>query len=103
MKTTTQARTETRPFDVEAIRRDFPALHQNVNGRPLIYLDNAASAQKPQVVIDAVVKFYSRDNSNVHRALASPSARVGVTPCSRRTPPRCTPQKPIISQSSPSA
>lgn len=75
MKTTTQARTETRPFDVEAIRRDFPALHQNVNGRPLIYLDNAASAQKPQVVIDAVVKFYSRDNSNVHRGLHALSER----------------------------
>jgi cysteine desulfurase / selenocysteine lyase len=54
-------------FDVEAIRRDFPALHQTVNGRPLIWLDNAATTQKPQSVIDAVTHFYSQDNSNVHR------------------------------------
>jgi len=55
-------------FDVEAIRRDFPALHQNVNGHPLIWLDNAATTQKPQNVIDATSIFYSRDNSNIHRA-----------------------------------
>ncbi len=73
--TTTQARTETRPFEVEAIRRDFPVLHQKVNGRPLVYLDNAASAQKPQVVIDAVWKFYSRDSSNVLRGLHTLSER----------------------------
>ena len=73
--TTTQARTETRSFEVEAIRRDFPVLHQTVNGRPLVYLDNAASAQKPQVVIDAVGKFYSRDSSNVHRGLHALSER----------------------------
>jgi len=55
-------------FDVEAIRRDFPALHQKVNGQPLIWLDNAATTQKPQSVIDATSRFYSRDNSNIHRA-----------------------------------
>ena len=55
-------------FDVEAIRRDFPALHQRVNGQPLIWLDNAATTQKPQSVIDATSRFYSRDNSNIHRA-----------------------------------
>lgn len=54
-------------LDVEAIRRDFPALHQTINGRPLIWLDNAATTQKPQSVIDAVTHFYSQDNSNVHR------------------------------------
>lgn len=54
-------------LDVEAIRQDFPALHQQVNGRPLIWFDNAATTQKPQIVIDAVTHFYSQDNSNVHR------------------------------------
>ena len=52
---------------METIRRDFPALHQQINGRPLIWLDNAATTQKPQSVIDAVTHFYSQDNSNVHR------------------------------------
>ena len=55
-------------FDVETIRRDFPVLHQRVNGHPLIWLDNAATTQKPQSVIDATSRFYSRDNSNIHRA-----------------------------------
>ena len=55
-------------FDVERIRRDFPALHQKVNGKPLVWLDNAATTQKPQSVIDATSHFYSRDNSNIHRA-----------------------------------
>ena len=55
-------------FDVEGVRRDFPALHQRVNGHPLIWLDNAATTQKPQSVIDATSLFYSRDNSNIHRA-----------------------------------
>ena len=54
-------------LDVESIRRDFPALHQQVNGQPLIWLDNAATTQKPQSVITAVAQFYSQDNSNVHR------------------------------------
>jgi cysteine desulfurase / selenocysteine lyase len=62
-------------FDVDAIRRDFPALHQTVHGRPLVYLDNAASAQKPQAVIDALVHFYSRDSSNIHRGLHNLSER----------------------------
>jgi cysteine desulfurase/selenocysteine lyase len=56
-----------RPFDVEAIRRDFPALNQRVHGKPLAWLDNAATTQKPQSVIDAVSNYYSRDNSNIHR------------------------------------
>jgi len=55
-------------FDVEGVRRDFPALHQEMNGRPLIYLDNAATTQKPQAVIDATSRFYARDNANIHRA-----------------------------------
>jgi len=62
-------------FDVEAIRRDFPALHQNVNGHPLIWLDNAATTQKPQSVLDATSLFYGRDNSNIHRAAHTLSTR----------------------------
>lgn len=54
-------------FDVERLRKDFPILHQEVNGHPLIYLDNAATTQKPQAVIDAIVDYYSNYNSNVHR------------------------------------
>ncbi|WP_375172848.1 aminotransferase class V-fold PLP-dependent enzyme [Pseudooceanicola sp.] len=56
-------------FDVEAIRKDFPILSREVNGKPLVYLDNGASAQKPQVVIDAISKAYSEEYSNVHRGL----------------------------------
>ncbi|HEU4400834.1 MAG TPA: cysteine desulfurase [Candidatus Polarisedimenticolia bacterium] len=62
-------------FDVGRIRRDFPILHQRVHGRPLVYLDNAATAQKPQAVIDALTRFYSCDNSNIHRGLHELSER----------------------------
>ena len=62
-------------FDVEAVRRDFPALHQRVNGKPLIWFDNAATTQKPQNVIDATSSFYSRDYSNIHRAAHTLAAR----------------------------
>ena len=55
-------------FDVHALRRDFPALHQRVNGHPLVYLDNAATTHKPQSVLDATNAFYGRDNANIHRA-----------------------------------
>lgn len=58
---------EIRTFDVEKVRADFPALHQNVNGQPLVYLDNAATTQKPEAVIDAISRYYREDNSNVHR------------------------------------
>ena len=56
-------------FDVEKIRRDFPILREKVNGNPLVYLDNAATAQKPQVVIDAIQKYYQSYNSNIHRGV----------------------------------
>ncbi|MCJ8335639.1 MAG: aminotransferase class V-fold PLP-dependent enzyme, partial [Epibacterium sp.] len=56
-------------YDVEKIRADFPILSREVNGKPLTYLDNGASAQKPQVVIDAVTKAYAEEYSNVHRGL----------------------------------
>ncbi len=56
-------------FDVQTVRRDFPILSREVNGKPLVYLDNGASAQKPQVVIDAVTRGYAEEYSNVHRGL----------------------------------
>ncbi len=56
-------------YDVEAIRADFPILSREVNGKPLVYLDNGASAQKPMAVIDAVTRAYSQEYSNVHRGL----------------------------------
>ncbi|WP_327695626.1 family 2A encapsulin nanocompartment cargo protein cysteine desulfurase [Streptomyces sp. NBC_00459] len=62
-------------FDVRAVRRDFPILSELVNGRPLIWLDNAATTQKPQAVIDRLVEFYSRENSNIHRAAHELAAR----------------------------
>ncbi|WP_300589054.1 cysteine desulfurase [Marivita sp.] len=56
-------------FDVTEIRRDFPILSREVNGKPLVYLDNGASAQKPQVVIDAITRAYAEEYANVHRGL----------------------------------
>jgi len=63
------AQSAPRPWDLDAIRRDFPILDQQVHRAPLAYLDNAATAQKPAAVIDAVAEFYRHDNSNVHRAV----------------------------------
>ncbi len=62
-------------FDVNAVRRDFPILQERVNGRPLIWLDNAATTQKPQAVIDRLKYFYEHENSNVHRAAHELAAR----------------------------
>lgn len=62
-------------FDVEAVRRDFPILNQEVNGNPLAYLDNAASSQKPVQVIEAVDAYYRLDNANVHRGVHRLSQR----------------------------
>jgi len=56
-------------FDVDTIRRQFPILNREVKGKPLVYFDNAATAQKPQVVIDALVNYYSNYNANVHRGI----------------------------------
>src|SRR5689334_20708085 len=56
-------------FDVRRIRRDFPILKEKVHGRPLVYLDSAATSQKPQVVIDALNRYYTEQNSNVHRGV----------------------------------
>jgi len=62
-------------FDVTAIRAEFPALAQTIHGRPLVYLDNAATAQKPIAVLDAVRAYYARDNANVHRGVHALSER----------------------------
>lgn len=56
-------------IDVQQIRKQFPVLHQQVNGHPLVYFDNAASSQKPQIVIDALVNYYTKDHANIHRGL----------------------------------
>ncbi len=56
------------PFDIHAIRRDFPILKERVNGKPLVWFDNAATTQKPQAVIDRLAYFYAHENSNIHRA-----------------------------------
>jgi cysteine desulfurase/selenocysteine lyase len=56
-------------FDVQRIREDFPILSQKAYGKPLVYFDNAATSQKPQVVIDALVKYYNEYNANIHRAV----------------------------------
>ena len=60
---------QTEGFDVEKIREDFPILHQEVNGKPLVYLDNAATSQKPKSVIDSIEKYYRGYNSNIHRGV----------------------------------
>ena len=63
------------PFDVHAVRRDFPILQDRVNGRPLIWFDNAATTHKPQAVIDRLAYFYAHENSNIHRAAHELAAR----------------------------
>ncbi len=73
-------------FDVKAVRAQFPALQQQVHGKPLAYLDNAATTQKPQVVIDALRHYYERDNANVHRGVHALSERATAAfEASRRT------------------
>ncbi|EUA18862.1 cysteine desulfurase, SufS family protein [Mycobacterium kansasii 662] len=62
-------------FDVEAVRADFPILRETVHGKPLIWFDNAATTQKPQVVIDRLAHFYAHENSNIHRAAHELAAR----------------------------
>ncbi len=63
------------PFDVAKIRGDFPILQQNIHGHPLVYLDNAATSQKPRAVIDAVTQYYLTDNANIHRGVHTLSER----------------------------
>lgn len=63
------------PYDIDALREQFPLLAQVANGHPLAYLDNAATTQKPQAVLDALMRFYTEDNANVHRGLYDLSRR----------------------------
>lgn len=63
------------PFDVHAVRRDFPVLQERVNGRQLVWFDNAATTHKPQSVIDRIAYFYAHENSNIHRAAHELAAR----------------------------
>jgi cysteine desulfurase / selenocysteine lyase len=62
-------------LDIEAIRRDFPILMQSVNGHPLVYLDNAATTQKPKAVVDSLERYYTHDNANIHRGVHELSQR----------------------------
>jgi len=67
--------TATPRLPIEAVRREFPVLDESINGRPLVYFDNAATSQKPRVVIDALVRYYEHQNSNVHRGVHALSQR----------------------------
>jgi len=66
---------QTATLDVARIRAEFPALQQSVHGKPLVYLDNAATTQKPRAVIDAILQYYERDNANIHRGVHELSQR----------------------------
>ncbi len=74
-KAATPGSSRSRPLDVTAVRRDFPILNQRIHGKPLAWFDNAATTQKPRAVIDAISRFYSNDNSNIHRGAHSLAAR----------------------------
>jgi cysteine desulfurase / selenocysteine lyase len=63
------------PFDVARVREDFPILKQKIHGKPLVYFDNGATSQKPQVVIDSLARYYSAENSNIHRGVHALSER----------------------------
>ena len=86
-KTPPEIQPAPRAYDVQKVRQDFPILHQQVHGKPLVYLDNAATTQKPLAVIEAIERYYSHDNSNIHRGVhelseratnAYENARIGV-------------------------
>src|ERR1700758_1322191 len=62
-------------LDIQKIREDFPILKSKINGKNLVYFDNGATAQKPKQVIDAIVKYYSEENSNIHRGVHTLSQR----------------------------
>ena len=65
-------------FDITQIRKDFPILSRTVNGKPLVYFDNGATAQKPQIVIDAITHYYARQNSNIHRGVHTLSREITI-------------------------
>ena len=64
-----ESRAPSGSFDVMRLREDFPILKEKVHGKPLVYLDNGATSQKPQAVIDALHRYYSAENSNIHRGV----------------------------------
>jgi cysteine desulfurase/selenocysteine lyase len=68
-QTADAAHRESGGYDVEKVRGDFPILREKIHGKPLVYLDNAATTQKPQVVIDRVARYYERENANIHRGV----------------------------------
>lgn len=80
---------ETRELDFYALRQDFPILQQTIHGKPLVYLDSAASSQKPQMVLDAVMHYYSKDHANVHRGVHTLSERATRAYESTREQLRC--------------
>ena len=65
-------------FDITQIRKDFPILSRTVNGKPLVYFDNGATAQKPQIVIDAITHYYAHQNSNIHRGVHTLSREITI-------------------------
>ncbi len=65
-------------LDINKIRKDFPILNRTVNGKPLVYLDNGATAQKPQVVIDAITNYYTNQNANIHRGVHTLSREITI-------------------------
>jgi cysteine desulfurase/selenocysteine lyase len=75
VKTPREIRSAPGTYDVQKIRQDFPILHQKVHGKPLVYLDNAATTQKPLAVIEALENYYQHDNSNIHRGVHALSER----------------------------
>ena len=85
---------ESRQLDVEKIRRDFPILDTTVYGHPLVYLDNAATTQKPLAVLNAMDDYYRTINSNVHRGVhylsqqATEACEIGRASCRERVSPR---------------
>ena len=56
-------------IDIDTIRAEFPILKETINGKPLVYFDNAATSQKPQVVLDSIINYYTKINSNIHRGV----------------------------------
>src|SRR6185436_18980635 len=69
MMTATELHTSSPPLDVERIRADFPILATSPRGKPLVYLDSAATSQKPRSVIDALAQYYESENGNIHRGV----------------------------------
>ncbi|MDX8411527.1 MAG: aminotransferase class V-fold PLP-dependent enzyme, partial [Mariprofundaceae bacterium] len=89
MSTILRETREAAVLDVQAIREDFPILHQQVYGQPLVYLDNAATTQKPRCVIDAVRDYYENSNANVHRGVHFLSERATADYEAARETLRC--------------